>query len=77
MEGEKHCGIEGCTGRWAVLLPSNALTYKTANAIIPDGEDQILLCSRHYRALRSREGFILGYHFRNGKIRGYVKEWLM
>lgn len=77
MEGEKHCDIDGCTNRWAVLLPSNAMSYKTANAILPDDRDEALLCSRHYRAIRNREGFILGYRFQNGKVRGYVKEWLM
>lgn len=77
MDGERHCDITDCDGRWAVLLPSNVLSYRTAAAIIPDGSDHALLCSRHYRAIRSKEGYILGYRFHDGKVRGYVKEWLM
>jgi len=76
MEGQGCC-ITGCDAKWAVLLPSNALSYKTANAIIPDGKDEALLCSRHYRAIRNKEGYTLGYRMVNGKIRGYVKEWHM
>lgn len=80
MDTEGGCIVPGCDGRWAVLLPSNVMSYKTAELLLGyDGEEIARLCSRHYRAIRNREGFIVGYRYdyQAKRLRRYIREWIM
>ena len=32
------------------------------------------VCSRHYSKLKNTDGIILGYHYRDGKVRAFIKD---
>lgn len=79
------CDAVNCQEGAVTWIPTGELSPSLLDAVfeIPRTESyedwasqpQVLgLCRVHYRQIRRRDGYTLGYRLRNGKIRAYVKE---
>lgn len=80
---DRQCDVIRCPRKWAVFVPDRfrpaireaVFGYGPPNsyedwAAQPHG---FFLCRFHEPKLRSQDGIQLGYHFRDGKVRAFVK----
>lgn len=69
------CVVSGCKRKWIVLLPTRHIRPSLEIALTKSDtlREVLALCRDHYRLVRRADGIVLGYRYRNGKLRAYVK----
>jgi hypothetical protein len=79
------CDYARCTARAGCYIPVREISLSVREALLGYEQSQCYkgwesnpffygLCAQHYRQLRRKDGYALGYRTINGKIRAYVKE---
>jgi hypothetical protein len=81
---QRTCLALNCTANWTYLINARDVQDRYIEAILGSdileivnckyGLNTLALCRKHYKWIRTRDGFTLGYRIINGRTRAYVKE---
>ena len=71
-----YCVVSGCKQQWVSLIPTRQIRPSLELALTNSDQlrEVLALCREHIRKLRRADGVVLGYRYRNGILRAYVKD---